>query len=289
MDKDIWPTAKRRKPQAFRVGVMPAVGTPTADILFLPGFADRLDNHEPLFTAWASAGYRVISFDYPGHGETCGPDSDINHFTMKNLGEMASYVETITSESPSRPLFIAGWSTGGLLAVRTVQDSTFARFSRSVAGLILFAPGVAVHTLVGDWGKVTTATLTRNQTPPHLGPIKPLSPLLSPAFALDLVLNATASFADTIPPQYPVIVYTGGDQEDHYAVTSKLKTWVGKLKDRNGAPVTAVACAGGYHELDNEPDPMGDQVRQSSTKFVKAVRGGDAGYVPMTSGPCARF
>src|SRR4051812_1989608 len=56
----------------LRIGVMEPSGTPKADVLFLHGFADRFDNHLPLFETWRNAGLRVIAFDYPSHGETCG-------------------------------------------------------------------------------------------------------------------------------------------------------------------------------------------------------------------------
>ncbi|HVH42206.1 MAG TPA: hypothetical protein VM925_07670, partial [Labilithrix sp.] len=44
----------------LRVGVMDPDGAPKADVLFLHGFADRFDNHLPLFERWREAGLRVV-------------------------------------------------------------------------------------------------------------------------------------------------------------------------------------------------------------------------------------
>src|SRR5262245_56662953 len=60
----------------LRVGVAAPSGTPRGDFLYLHGFADRFDNHLPLFQTQVARGYRVIAFDYPSHGETCGHGID---------------------------------------------------------------------------------------------------------------------------------------------------------------------------------------------------------------------
>src|SRR4029078_7108019 len=134
-----------------RVGTM---GSGRAgDVLYLHGFADRFDNHKPLFDRFVAEGLRVISFDLPSHGETCGASLDLFDFT--ELAELAMRVER--DYAGSGPLTVAGWSTGGLIAVRIAQGITRNTFSRPIAKMALFAPGVDVKPVIA----VSHATAAR--------------------------------------------------------------------------------------------------------------------------------
>ena len=146
---------------------------PIADVLFLHGFSDRADNHGPLFKQIAAAGFRVISFDYPSHGETRCWNLDLHDFT--SLSDLAVRVLAHAKFQSKRPLFLTGWSTGGLLAYRLAQREYFN--DRHLAGLVLLAPGFSVYKIPGVFGWVTQASLLSNPYPPHMGPIKPQSPL----------------------------------------------------------------------------------------------------------------
>jgi alpha-beta hydrolase superfamily lysophospholipase len=268
----------------IRVGVQAPDKTPIADVLFFTGFADRIDNHDPLFQAWTNAGYRVVSFDYPGHGESTG---SIDNYDFHGLAEIANEVEADTREDDERPLFLAGWSTGGLLAVRLVQSRTLPSPGREPDGLVLLAPGVAVHALVGDKGFVTQDTLTSNPNPPHAGPPKPKSPLLVPRFATKLEANVVLAQTEKYPGNVPTLVVVAGDAEDAYADTKKVKKWASGLGD---AEVWGVQCAGAKHELDNEPNPIGDSVRAMAARFPKLVLDGGANADAIAPGSgCAAF
>jgi pimeloyl-ACP methyl ester carboxylesterase len=271
----------------IRVGVVEPQGDVVGDVLFFPGFADRLDNHRPLFEEWSRAGLRVISFDYPSHGESCG--SSLATYGIRDLAHIASYVEGITLQDPRRPLFLAGWSTGGLVATRIAQDPGSYRPSRDLAGLILLAPGVAVHALVGDWGHVTTETLTRNPAPPHYGTITPQSPLSVPTFATNLLVNAKLAFHALLPSSLPTLVVVGDDTGDKYARTPKIKDWIVKQRAVDPQrPLAAVQCVGGFHELDNEPEPMGGAVRDVVAAFPRAALAGTTATLAVAAA-CRKF
>jgi alpha-beta hydrolase superfamily lysophospholipase len=105
-------------------------------------------------------GFRVISFDLPSHGENSGLLNEINLFPFTRLIDLLSSVERFTRILQSRPLILSGWSTGGLIVTRLVQSFS-ERLDRKVNGVILFTPGVSVHTLIGENGFVTVRTLTR--------------------------------------------------------------------------------------------------------------------------------
>jgi pimeloyl-ACP methyl ester carboxylesterase len=186
------------------------------DVLYLHGFSDRIDNHRPLFESLTKQGLRVIAFDYPSHGETCGPSLDRYSFT--DLAKLAGQVER---ENAMRgPLYLAGWSTGGLLAVRIAQGLD-ADFSRPIAKMALFAPGVDVRFVTS----VSESTLTRNPNPPHVAAPSPTSPLKRPVFASALKLNSELAKVHTLPAGLPVLTFVGGEDADVYADTKGVSKW----------------------------------------------------------------
>jgi alpha-beta hydrolase superfamily lysophospholipase len=262
---------------SLRIGVMEPEGEPKGDVLFLHGFADRFDNHLPLFEQWRGAGMRVIAFDYPSHGETCG--QGIDRYKINGVAALAADVVKSTEPSTDRPLMLAGWSTGGLLAVRMLEAPEIAPLGRPVKGAFLLAPGVDVALVVGDKTIVTEDTLTSDPNPPHRGAISPKSPLETPIFAADLVLNARLSRRDPFPKDVPTVVVSGGEKEDVYVHTDGVKDWVKSRRDEN-ARVYGVGCEGARHELDNERAPIRDDVRTSAARFASWVIGGAEGSAP---------
>ncbi len=273
------------KDMEIRIGVQnPSTSSIKGDILFLHGFADRLDNHAPLFEEFNRAGFRVVSFDLPGHGESRGNKNDISRWSFTELTELAAFVEKSvvwnTGVKP-RTLILAGWSTGGLLAVRMAQGLSEQYLSREISGLILYAPGVAVRVpwqlgekrpdyLGGLVGRVTTQSLTHHPNPPHNGPIKPLSPVVKLRFGLDLTWNSFLARFHDLPSFMPMLVFVGGEAEDVYADSKGLKIWTANQRAR-GKSVYTIKCEHGRHELDNEMEPMGSIVRLASTNFAAAV------------------
>lgn len=256
----------------LRVGVFPAKGTPKGDVFYLPGFADRLDNHLPLFEAWSKAGLRVVSFDYPSHGESCG--RPIDRYGFEDLGRFANAVERHTREG-ARPLVVSGWSTGGLVAVRTLQEGWL---DRAVNGAVLYAPAVAPRPIIGEAGFVTEDSLTRNPSPPHRGAITPKSPFATPLFAPKLLLNGALA-RRTKYPSVPTLVVLGGDDTDRYVDIRGVSDWMAKV-EREGGRIEGRRCAGGFHELDNEPAPMGPAVRSTTSDFAGWIAGGARGAMP---------
>ena len=265
----------------LRIGVMDPDATPVADVLFFHGFADRFDNHLPLFEAWRDAGLRVVAFDYPSHGETCG--RGIDRYKINGVAELVAHVERATRPDAVRPLVLAGWSTGGLLTIRLLQTPSIAPLSRGVAGAFLLAPGVDVPLVVGDHQRVTLETLTRNPDPPHRGAISPRSPLHTPFFAADLVLNSRIAKRSPYPKDVPTFVVTGGDDDDVYVRSATVRSWV-TAQRQGGARFQGLSCDGARHELDNEPAPVGDAVRESASLFASWVASGARGATPTPRG-----
>ena len=262
--------------EKIRIGIQDPEGTPVGDILYLHGFGDRLDNHGPLFDTWSNAGFRVISFDYPSHGETEG--TSINLITFRRLAELAQTVERATRQDLQRPLLLAGWSTGGLLAIRMVQSLTFKSFERKPKGLILFAPGISVYTVVGKpsfrypLGEITTDSLTHDPVPPHRGDIKPKSPGSTPFFGATIKLNSFLSQIQSFPRNLPTLIFVAGGKDDQYANSDALKSWIAKQKADPLINIFGVDVPGARHEIDNETSEYGGpSTRIISADFAKNV------------------
>jgi alpha-beta hydrolase superfamily lysophospholipase len=247
----------------LRVGEARPSGTPRGDILFFHGFSDRMDNHRPLFEEWTQRGFRVLSFEYPSHGETCG--RNLVHYLYPSLARFALQIEEETREDSSRPLLLAGWSMGGLLAARMMQGLE-GPFSRPIAGAMLLTPGVAVHAFLGT---VKNETLTRNPKPPHTGPIRPTRPAIFP-IAANILYHGDQAHRTSMPVGIPVLTVVGGDEEDVYAKSQGVRSWV-QGRRAEGVTMLGLSCPGGYHEIDNEPAPMGPSVRRELGRFAEAV------------------
>lgn len=244
-----------------------------ADMLFFIGFGDRADNHAPLFKLMSEQGIRVISFDYPTHGESrC---SHLDHETFTSLSDMAQEIEEKTRVDVKRPLFVSGWSTGGLLALRMIQNNYLAE--RFVQGLVLIAPGVAVYSFVGGDGIIREKTLLQNPNPPHFGPPSPVSPFLAPVFAANLKYNSILARNGDLPTYIPMLVLAAGDKLDQYVKTPVLKEWIkkGQVSKNN---LYAFQCENSMHEMDNEINPIGLTVRNIIKDFVNDQHSVQAPY-----------
>lgn len=259
----------------IRVGVQDPEGAPLGDVLYFHGFSDRLDNHGPLFEAWNKQGLRVISFDYPSHGESTG--TSLNFFSFRRLARLAVTVEKATREEIQRPLILSGWSTGGLLALRMMQGQSFERFERSPRGLILFAPGVSVRNFVGrsslryPLGEVTLDSLTHDPEPPHHGEISPKSPGSTPLFASFLKLNSLLSQWQKLPPELPTLILLAGSEDDRYANSESVLNWI-QQQNENGAQIDAFQFPGARQEIDNETEIFGGPLsRKMAAKFARVL------------------
>ena len=232
-------------------GIFRPTTTPIADVVFLHGYGDTFTNHRPLFEEWTKAGLRVIAFDLASHGRTYGGEwDDLDWFSFTDLAELTGQIEKNTIEDPNRPLILAGWSTGGLLAVRMVQSSNLMQLSRNPSGLILFAPAVSVPVCVGNnWCQITNETLTHDNKLRDRK-ISPPTPLLRVNFAAKLLTNTHLAWNQSLPA-IPVLTLVGGNREDKYVNTPDLKNWIRQQRSQSNAKIVAFQCNGARHELDN--------------------------------------
>jgi alpha-beta hydrolase superfamily lysophospholipase len=251
----------------LRYGITNCIGTCIADLLYVHAFSDRADNHMLLFRTLAKQGIRVISFDLPEHGENYGPGNILASFSK--MARLLGHVERATIEDVNRPLVLSGWSTGGLIVTRMLQDHKWRQLlSRNVTSLVLIAPATSSRPLIGEEGRVTLRTLTSNPDPLRGGMIRPIFQLLYPRFGSHLHYNSRNAWIEPIISKLPIIMFLGGDESDVYVNSHDLKQWA-DLKRKQGSNIRVVQCSNAKHELDNEIEPIGSTVRNLTTNFIK--------------------
>lgn len=267
----------------------PQESPPLGDILYIHGYGDTFENHLPLFNEWNRLGLRVIAFDLPSHGKTHGGGwDDLDWHSFEDLAHIGGLVNQINQEDPQRPLFLSGWSTGGLLALRILQVENLRTLFPPIRGLVAYAPGVSVKKCVGNVAcHITNETLTHDERLQDRA-IHPKSPLYRINFAAKLLYNAHMSWNQSLPPEIPVLIFVADDVADKYVKSRELKKWVYHQRQQFSSVVSAFQCPGARHELDNETASFGGpQVRALSASFIKSVM--QQQPMETVKGPCFSF
>jgi alpha-beta hydrolase superfamily lysophospholipase len=251
-----------------RVGVAAPATTARADLLFLHGHSDRMDNHQALFTAWRDGGVRVISFDLPEHGGTVAGSLDT--WDLDQLVVLASRIEERTRADRGRPLFLGGFSVGGELAYHAaVHPELLARFGRRPAGLVLLSPALAVQLVTGGDGVSRQRALAHPGGAALAAPA-PAVPLANPLFAGGLLVQGWQDGRLTPPRDLPVFVATGDAAQDTYVEVDKIRQWTVRLAD-DDVRVDAITCPGARHAIDNEAWPVDRDVLAAARAYVEGV------------------
>ncbi len=266
------------------------------DILYFHGFGDRFSNHATLFQEFNEAGFRVLTFDLPSHGNSTGNlIGSIDFHSFKSLSQIAHVLlETIRPQSDQKPLILAGWSLGGLIATRILQVEELRADFPKVSGLILHAPDFAPQRCVGNSEcQITSETLSHNQAAAQRE-IKPTSPLKHLPFAARMLIDATLSWQPPFPSDLQTLILIA-DNDDRYVQSPLLRKWVGSHRSNYVSRIAAYQCVGARHALDNEPDEFGGEfVRGVSRDFARAVARGEQWKESMESRttypfPCQSF
>ena len=249
----------------------------SATVIYLPGYADTFNNHEDLLSQLHDAGVRVISFDYPSHGQSDGG------IWAWDIQDVASIIKAVLS-SPSLnsgelainrklPVILVGWSTGATMAIRTAQTwhPHVIPADLRLAGIVAFAPGLPVQLAVGHGysrlgTKVKAEDLTRNARAIKYAPM-PESTLASGPFALSLFTTSVAAKVMSAPA-IPTLVFVADNDKDFFVNANSSATWVQNSPE---TPTFGFQCEGAYHGLEFEPDGIGELTRLLTLEFVQRL------------------
>lgn len=269
-----------------RVAVIPPAGRPVADVLFVHGHSDALDNHRDTFAAWTGAGMRVIAFDLPDHGGTQAGSLDT--WDGDDLSRLLAEVERTTRQDRRRPLVLGGFSLGGELVVHTlVAPDLLAGLGRRPVAAVLLSPAVAVRSFSGGDGISRVRALVHPGGNGGPAP-SPAIPLANPLFAAQLLVRGMWDRQQSFPGDVQVFVATGGPDQDSYVDVDAVRSWTATLT-RSDRQVTTHTCNESRHAVDNEAWPLGELVRAASTDFLVEVLTGrpGSGRPDLPSGRCA--
>jgi pimeloyl-ACP methyl ester carboxylesterase len=83
-------------------------------VLFSCGYCTTRENFRPQVAPLVAAGFRVLLWDYRGHGESDAPDDPGAYSMVRVLDDMADVLDAL---APERPAVLAGFSFGGLASL----------------------------------------------------------------------------------------------------------------------------------------------------------------------------
>ncbi len=105
-------------------------------IVFSPGYGQTHENFRPQVEPLVAAGYRVVLWDYRGHGRSDAPALAEAYSLEQVLDDLARVLDWAAPEAPEAPVVLAGLSFGGLASQHFAL-----RTPARVAALILLASG----------------------------------------------------------------------------------------------------------------------------------------------------
>jgi acylglycerol lipase len=123
-------------------------GMPRAVIVALHGFNDYARAFEKPGVYWATRGIATYAFDQRGFGKAPNRGLWAGHDTM--VADAAAAVSVIRAHHPGQPLFVAGESMGGAIAM-----IASARGLLKADGLILVAPALRGRRYIGAFPRAT--------------------------------------------------------------------------------------------------------------------------------------
>ena len=258
-----------------------------ANVIYLHGFGDTFRNHTKLFGELRAQGLRLISFDYPSHGNSGGV------IAAWDLYEVAEIISSVLDSSELKagpdafdsklPLILMGWSTGATMAIRIAQDWSHL-LPVPPSGVVAFAPGIPVYPLVFA---PANNTLARDPSTISFAP-KPAFTLSAVRFSADLLDQSLRIWlGQTSALQTPTLVLVGGDQEDQYVYSKHAKKWV-KAMQKAGQPVFGYQCPGAYHGIEFEPQ-QGSIARRLAASFALGFAEGDEDVADLDPAGCPRL
>lgn len=93
----------------------PATGYPRAVVVCVHSWGDHSGRFSDFAGYITQFGYAVYAFDFEGHGESEGVRAHIHDFGDM-VADLTMFIEVVHNELRSVPLFLSGYSVGGLVA-----------------------------------------------------------------------------------------------------------------------------------------------------------------------------
>jgi alpha-beta hydrolase superfamily lysophospholipase len=227
------------------------------------GTTSRTQYHTPLLKAVYEAGYDVIAYDLPGHGNSekylnfKGGVRDFNQY----LNVLDGVIQEGEITFGKNKLYLSGWSLGGLISTVYLQNHSEAQAA------ILFAPGIGTALSEGDLSILTG--------------IKARNLVHDESFAKQLEMDPF--FFKFPPPCYLMALYRGISQakpdlfktttllftagEEYFASTKKILSFYQEAQKTNGIRLEMHHYPKSRHDLENDIDS--ESVIRTTVDFLK--------------------
>lgn len=235
---------------------------PKAVVLLVHGLGEHAGRYDQVAVALNQAGYALIGFDHPGHGQSDGVRGHIASYDIV-FDLIEQLRQDAASRYPGQPQFVYGHSMGGSFVLYYLY-----KCQPKLAGAVVTSPGLGTADPVPMW-KTTLGKVLYNLAPsfqmenglkreglshdPAVIAAYGADPLvhskISTRLALDILAHGREMIANAgaFPP-VPLLLMQGSQdmvvspqQTDQFA-----KGFKGDL--------TYKVWDGMYHELHNEPD-----------------------------------
>ncbi len=230
----------------------PVRARPSSGIfIYSHGMTSRTLYHSKLFKAVYEAGYDVMAYDLPGHGNserTLGLRGGV-----KGFPQMTEVLDGIVKHSTevfgSEKIFISGWSLGGLISTIYLQQHP------GVANAaVLYAPGIAFAFLDGNFSilsgvksenlvsdKGLAETLRNDESFFSIPPPCLAKALITGILGLDSNKYSTNT-----------LLFTAG--RDYFVSTPRTEAFFESAKDKNAMTLETVNLANSLHDVENDVD-----------------------------------
>ena len=237
------------------------VENPRAQLLILHGYTEHCRRYDKLVEKVNSIGFNVIRYDHRGYGQSEGKRAYISSF-KQYTDDVRQVVKNHTE--PGLPLFIAGWSMGGLiLASYLIEEG-----DQHVAGALFFSSALKISEDLSPFLQKISGVLS--MLVPWLRTIKLETEYLSrdpeviKDYLNDPLVYKKGTYART---GGEMIKYTKLTQREFDKIScpllilhgtgDKLTDYRGSVKlyeDAKSTDKELKLFEGWYHELTNEPE-----------------------------------
>ena len=241
--------------------------SPVAAFLFIHGLAEHARRHEPTLLALAARGIAAFAFDLRGHGNAVGMRDYVGDFT-RLVSDAATMRREVARVVPNVPLFLAGFSMGGLVALRNAANDP-----GGLAGLILVAPGLdpagAAPRLLKQLGCfagrfVPFLPVARVDFRPYdaePSETRLRQRIIAARTASELIRASSDAFRTARNLRVPALIFHG--DRDRLVSARASHRYVERY---GGDDITLRIVAGGEHELLREP--TGDAMRAEMIDWI---------------------
>lgn len=243
-------------------------GTPRGMILLVHGLKDHSGRYMNLVHHFVPRGYALYGFDLPGHGQSEGTRTYIDHF-REFTHSLNIYADQVREWLPDVPLFLYGHSMGGLIILHHLAGHP-SQYQGAVFSSPLYtepdhiSPALKIAGRLLGWLtpkrrilKINVEGISRDDNVIHQYRNDPLVVEKKTTAKLGVELQKAVDRAPDMAHQIttPALILQG--KQDRLVNPQGAEQL---YQDLSSSDKTFKSYAGFYHELHNEPKPARQRV-----------------------------